>query len=505
MDSLPADAALPGAVPADALKRRSVHGVAATLFGQVLRFALQFGAQLALARLLPPAEFGLIAMIGPLLNFVWIFNELGLSQATVQRATISQQQLSNLFWVNAAVSTALAGLTCLAAPLIAWFYGEPRLFAITLWLSALLVVGGLGAQQIALLNRHMRFIPLATIDVTCTAVSVAVGIAAAWSGFGYWSLVLMQATNGLTILAMAWSWSRWWPSLPRRHVGTMSLLRFGGHMTGFNLIGFVGANLDMVLIGKFGDRVALGLYDRAFKLIASPMGAISLPVSRVADSLLSRLQASPDRYRRAFLLMLQALLLITVPVVAFIAAMAATLVPFLLGPAWAAAAPIAAAIAIATGFAPLSLSASWLFVSQGRTAEQLRFATARTVLIVTAVLVGLPWGAVGVARSYAVFGLVMHGLPLWGATRRGPVQRNDVVRAAAPFAAGAAAAWLAASAAGAGLAGTLPAALRLALCGASAYLACTATIACFPAGLRLLRELWGLGFAPRAIAARIGA
>ena len=287
------------------------------------------------------------------------------------------------------------------------------MFAITLWLSTLLVVGGLGAQQIALLNRYMRFIPLATIDVTCTALSAAVGVAAAWDGFGYWSLVLMQAANGLTILAMAWSWSRWWPSLPRRHVGTMSLLRFGGHMTGFNLIGFIGTNLDMVLIGKFGDRVALGLYDRAYKLIASPMGAISLPVSRVAHSLLARL-------------------LITVPVVAFIAAQSATLVPFLLGPAWTDAAPIAAAIAVATGFAPLSLSASWLFVTQGRTAEQLRFATGRTALIVTAVLVGLPWGALGVARAYAAFGLVMHGL-------------------------------------------------------------------------RLLRELWGLGFAPRAIAARLGA
>ncbi len=487
------------------LKRLSLHGVAATLLAQVFRFALQFGSQLALARLLPPAEFGIVAMIGPVLGFVWIFNELGLSQATVQRDTISQQQLSNLFWVNLVVSTALAGLTCLAAPLVARFYHEPRLVAVTMWLSTLLIVGGLGAQQIALLNRHMRFIPLAVIDVCCTAVSVVVGIAAAWYGLGYRALIVMQAANNLTILVMAWAWSRWWPSLPRRHVGTLSLLRFGGHMTGFNFIAFIGANLDLVLIGKMGDRVALGLYDRAFKLIASPMNAISMPVSRVADSLLSRLQAAPDRFRRAFLLMLQVLLLITVPMVVFAAATSATLIPFLLGPAWLAAAPIATAVAIATGFAPLSLSASWLFVSQGRTAEQLRFGAARTAVAVTAVLAGLPWGALGVARSYAVFGLVIHGLPLWAAARRGPVGPGDVVQAVSPFAAAAAAAWLAVTLAEPALTAALPVVSHLAVSAAVSLGACVAAVACFPSGLRLLRELWALGLGNRTVAASLGA
>jgi PST family polysaccharide transporter len=214
-------------------------------------------------------------------------------------------------------------------------------------------------------------------------------------------------------------------------------------------------------------------------------------VARVADSLLARLQGAADRYRRAFLLMLQAMLLITVPAVAFTAAMAPALVRFLLGPAWGAAAPIVAWLAVATAFTPLSISASWLFVSQNRPAEQTRFACLRTGVAVFALFAGLHWGAVGVARSYAVFGLFVHGLPLWGATRRGPVQLRDVARIACPIAIGGVTAALVVylfdqrmQEAG------MPLSLRL-IGGASlSYLSCLGAMICLPNGLGLLRDMW---------------
>lgn len=486
----------PDRIPSDdaaALKRRSIHGAAATLVAQALRFLLQFGSQLLLARLLMPAEFGVVAMIGPILGFVGICNELGLSQATVQREHISRQQSSNLFWINIAVSGALALLLCLAAPMLAWFYGEPRLTGATRWMSVLLLIGGASAQPLALMNRRMRFVRLAGIDVACTLVAVAVGIAAAAHGMGYHALILMQAVNATTICAMAWAWAAWWPSLPRRAAGTWPLLRFGSHMTATNLIAFAGANVDSVLIGKVGGSVALGLYDRAFKLVATPIWNISMPVARVADPLLARLRDHPGRYRRAYLLMLQMLLLMTLPAVAFTAVSAATLVPFLLGPGWTTATPIVAWLAIATGFAPLGISASWLFVSQGRAAALTRFAALRSAVMIAAVLAGLPWGAEGVARSYALLGLLIHGLPLWGATRRGPVDYRYIVRGCIPVAAGGAAAALAVFAVDARMrAAGFPEGPRLIIGVLLAYAGCGATVLCFPSGQRLLREVWHL-------------
>ncbi len=429
--------ALPVETDGHVLGQRSVRGGLATFVAQGLRIGLQFGSQIVLARLLLPADFGLIAMVAPLLTLVQIFNELGLSQATIQRAAISHGELSQLFWINLAASAALACMMALAAPLVAWFYGEPLLASICVCLAALLVLSGLGAQQIALMNRQMRFTALAGIDIACAVLSVVVGIAAALLGFGYWSLVLMQAANSLTILVMCWLMSPWRPDWPRQVAGVRGLLSVGGHVTGANLITFLGSNLDLVLIGRISGSVALGLYDRAFRLVAAPIWQISLPVARVAVSLLSRLHGQDARYRHVWLRMVQLLMAMTTPAVIWAAMVAPVLVPLLLGQAWVAAAPIVAALALATAFAPLSIGASWLFVSQGRTGEQLRFAGLKAGLAIAALLAGLPWGALGVARSAAIAALLVHGSQLWGAARRGPVGFGTIARGGLPVGLGA--------------------------------------------------------------------
>ena len=379
----------------------------------------------------------------------------------------------------------------LAAPLVAAFYNEPRLAGICVAIASLLVVTGLARQQIALMNRRMRFTSLATIDVLCAVFSFGAGIAAAMAGFGYWSLVIMQAVNAVTILIMAWSLSGWLPSRPRRQAGMGAMLRFGGHVAGYNLINFAGNSLDSILIGKLGGIVALGLYDRAFRLVAAPMWQISLPVDRVASSLLSRLQHSPDRYRSAFLQMLQLLLLVATPAVVCVAVAADTLVPLLLGSAWVAAAPIVSALAISTAFAPLAISSYWLFVSQARGAEQLRFIAIKTAIILMALLAGIPWGALGVARSYALFAVLVNGLLLWAATRKGPVNQRSALRAVYPIVLAALASAIALIFAQRALveAGMNPA-LRLLAEGALSYAMFAAILVCWPDGMRILRGVW---------------
>lgn len=481
------------------LKQRSVRGAAATMVSQGVRFVLQFASQIALARLLLPGEVGLVALVGPLLGFVAIFTELGLTQATVQRETITQAELSGLFWISTSISVVLAAIMCALAPAAALFYHEPRLTAVALALAGLLVLAGMAAQPIAIMNREMRFVPLAVLDIGCTVAAVVVGIGAAWFGMGYWSLVLMQAANGVALLVLGWTLSGWRPSAPRWDPGVMSLLRFGGHMTAFNVVTFFGANLDSILIGRISGKVSLGLYDRAFKLVAAPIWTISIPVARVAVALLSRLHSTPDRYRRAYLQMLQVLLLVTLPAVAFTAVEAGTLVPFLLGPAWAEAAPIVAWLAVATGFAPLSLSSSWLFISQNRGREQTAYACVRTALAIAALLCGLPWGAVGVARAYAAFGLIVHGVPLWGAVRRGPVRPADVVPACLPLAVAAIVAALAVSLAEEQLrAHGVASWAQLILGATTSYAAFGAALMTMPGGVRLLRDAWVLRFSMRA-------
>src|SRR5687768_196555 len=86
------------------LKGRSIRGGVVTLSAQAVKFCLQLGSTAVLARLLTPADFGLIAMVAAFVGFVELFKDLGLSVATIQRAEITHQQVSTLFWINVALS-----------------------------------------------------------------------------------------------------------------------------------------------------------------------------------------------------------------------------------------------------------------------------------------------------------------------------------------------------------------------------------------------------------------
>ncbi len=480
-DAPESEAELDGA----SLGARSAKGAAFTLGAQAVRFVLQFGSQILLAHFLAPADFGVMAMAVPILSLVQIFNELGLSQATIQLETISQAQLSVMFWTNVAVSSALAVTLAACAPLIALTYGQPRVAPVCVALSALLVLSGLSAQQIALLNRRMGYLALAGIDVACNLGAVMAGISAAAAGLGVWSLVLMQAANSAVILVLAWMLSGWRPSWPRRNSGARALLAFGGHVTGYNVINYVCNNLDAVLVGRLAGSVALGFYDRALRLVATPFWQISLPVARVALPLLSRLNGREAEYRAAFASMLQALLLVLSPLLIWIAYTARLFVPMLLGARWTASGPMVSWLALATLLSPLSLASYWLFVSQGRARQQLPYATAKMVITLLAVLLGLHGGALGVTRMLALLSLPIDGVVLWGALRAGPVRARHALRSLLPVAAGVAASALAlALFKHPPVSATVIVAIALGYRLLASYLACFAIFLLFPSQIR---------------------
>ena len=470
------------------LQRRSVRGVAFSLAAQVVRFMLQFSSQILLARLLLPADFGLVAMAAPVLALAQTIGELGLAQAVIQRPALTQAELSSLFWLSMAINAALAVLMLAVAPAVALLYGEPRLRLLLAVLAALLVLNGVASQQMAVMARRMRFAKMAAIDVACLLTATAAGIGGALAGFGYWSLVVMQAGNLGVIAVLASLWSGWRPSLPARAGGVRAMLAFGAHMTGYNLVTYAGSNLDSVLIGAAAGPVSLGFYDRSMKLVVTPLWQLSMPLARVATGLLSRLAGQPAEYRRAYLAMLRGLLIATTPGFACGATMAGTLVPALLGPQWRGAAPVVAWLCASAILVPYGISASWLFVSQARVQAQLRWACLRTALSLAALAAGLPWGVMGVAIAYALASPLVQGCMAWGATRQGAVGLRDVALGTYPV--------LLCTAVGTGAAHgfvrwmPMPgAAAELLASLAVTYLAGAASLLCFPAGVALLRDV----------------
>jgi O-antigen/teichoic acid export membrane protein len=417
------------------IKVRTARGGAIIAATQIIKQVLSIGSAIILARLLGPEQMGLIAMVTVLTGFIESFNDLGLSAATVQRAEITQHQVSTLFWINVALSALLAVITAVLAPVNAWFYAEPRLTLVTLVLASDFIFTGLTVQHRALLRRQMMFSALALIDIFSTIVSIAVGVAAALSGFGYWSLVLMKLGGIPVEIIGAWSLCRWRPGPPVRNSGVRSMIAFGGNLTGFRLVTYVARNLDNVLIGRFFGAAQLGLYTRAYGLLLLPLRRINEPFAGVAWPALSRLTDAPDRYRQAYIRMVTSLCMLSIPLVAWMMSAADWFILVLLGPEWIAASQIFVWLGVSGLIEPFSSTTSWLFVSQGRTREQFRWSIISTGITVTSILAGLPWGPVGVATAYGLVGLLIRTpLLFWLVGRSGPVATKDLYRDVAPFA-----------------------------------------------------------------------
>ncbi len=384
------------------LKGRSVKGGSITIVAQIVKLFLQIGSSVFLARLLTPNDFGLIAMVAVLTSFVLIFKDMGLSMATVQRAEINHGQISTLFWVNVAFSLMIMLITVALAPVVALFYGEPRLKWITIALACGLLFGGLAVQHQALLKRQMRFACLAAINVISMFIGVFVAILAAWFGMGYWALVVLQLATAFSTAVGVWIMCGWRPGLPVRNSGVRKMLFFGANMVGFSIINYFARNMDNMLIGWRWGVQPLGLYSRAYAFLLLPIGQFTTPITSVAVPALSRLQNEPERYRNYYLKAIQVIAYVSMPFIVSMAVLSPEIIGLVLGKQWLSAAPIFRILAFAAIWQPVGSTVGWIYVSLGQTRRMMIWGFIGCPIIVLSFLIGLPWGVKGVASCYAL-------------------------------------------------------------------------------------------------------
>jgi PST family polysaccharide transporter len=212
------------------------------------------------------------------------------------------------------------------------------------------------------------------------------------------------------------------------------MLSFGGNVTGYALINYVSKNCDNLIVGRAFGAQLLGLYAKATQLLSLPTDQINEPLSTVAIPALSRLADSPERYRQAYLRIMEKVIMVTMPAVMLMLATADWLVLIILGPQWGYTAKIFIFMGVAGLFQPVASTGGWLLVSQGRVRDMLRWSLINAPISILSLLAGLPWGAVGVAASFSL-GRILIANPLlfWFVGRSGPVKMGDFYRLLAPF------------------------------------------------------------------------
>jgi O-antigen/teichoic acid export membrane protein len=391
------------------LKGRSVRAGAQSMAAQVAQILLQSVATVMLARLLSPVDFGLVAMVTAVTAIAAAFADLGLTEATIQRKEISHRQVSTLFWINVGMGLLLTITTAAMAPVLAWFYKEPRLLGITLAVSPTFFIGGLRAQHNALLKRQMRFSSIAIRDVAAYAFAVPVAVALAWYGAGYWAIVALPMTLNLAQLVISWQMVAWRPGLPSRDTEIRSMVGFGGNVAASYLVFNWIRNADNILIGWYWGAGPLGLYSRAFNLLTLALSQINGPASNVAIPALSRTQGDPELFSKYYLRSVNVIMWIIAALFGFLFVAAKPVIVLVLGNKWIDAAPVFRILAVSVVGQMLLESILWLFVSRGQSARLLKLLLFISPLMVASFAIGLPFGIKWVALALSIFLLI--GLP----------------------------------------------------------------------------------------------
>ncbi|RXH39631.1 lipopolysaccharide biosynthesis protein [Bradyrhizobium zhanjiangense] len=383
------------------LKGMIVRGGLAKLGGQAANFVLRLGSMAVLARLLDPQDFGLVAMTTVVTGVFQLLMTAGLSSATVQSDSITDDQISTLFWINLLVGTILAVLCAATAPALVIFYHEPRLLWLTVAMGGGFVLTALAVQHSALLQRRLRYTSLAVIELISQLVSVAAGIGMAIGGLAYWSILGMTLVSTAVYAVCVWVASGWIPGLPRRAAGVGSMLRFGGIVTLNSLVVYVAYNFEKLLLGRYWGGDALGIYERGYRLVNLPTAELNAAIGGVAFAGLSRIQNEPARLRNYFLKGYTLVLSVTLPTTIFCAVFVDDIVGLLLGPKWTEVAVIFRFLTPTILIFGIINPMAWLLYSVGLQMRSLKIALVIAPLVIAAYIIGLPYGPRGVAFAYS--------------------------------------------------------------------------------------------------------
>jgi O-antigen/teichoic acid export membrane protein len=366
-----------------------------------------------LARLLTPADFGIVTMVT---TFSLLFRSFGLNGFTemiMQREELTHTLASNLFWIELGLGILLTATFAASAPLLASFYHDPAVTGVAEGLSLTIGIGSLGWIHMGLLQRAMHFRTTATINFTAMVLYVIVAIVLARAGWHYWALVWAPVTQSLFTAAGAWLMCRWTPSWPRRARGTGSGVKFAMNVYAHYAFSYSTRNIDNLLVGwRYGAR-SLGFYKRAYDLFVLPQTQLLSPLSAVVVSTLSRVSRDREQFRRYFLKVVSVLALVGMGVGADFALIGKDLIRFLLGPGWGEAGRIFALFGPGIGVMLLYNTHGWVHLSIGCPERWFRWGLLEFACTVSLFLLALHWGPAGIALAWTTSYFLLMFPALW--------------------------------------------------------------------------------------------
>lgn len=353
---------------------------------------IQFVVQIVLARLLTPADYGLIGLITVFLTIALVFAQSGLGQALVQRKEINDTEFSTVFHFSFLFSIILYIILFFCSPLIAGFYKEPTLTNVIRVLGLTVIVGAINSVQQAYVQKTMQFKRFFYSTLSGTLVSAGVGIGMAYAGFGVWALVGQQLSNQIVNMIVLWFTLKWKPKRVFSVSSAKSLFSYGWKLLCSSLLDTIYNNMYSLIIGKFYSSSDLGYYNRGKQFPILVIQNINTAIESVMFPVLSDVQDDKQRLKAMVRRTLVMSTFIIFPCMAGLAAIAKPLTILMLTDKWLPAVPFIQFCCFTYAFWPIHTANLQAIKAVGRSDIFLKLEIIKKIIGVLGLCISIPFG-----------------------------------------------------------------------------------------------------------------
>ncbi len=414
----------------ETLSSQTLSGLNWQVLASAVRFVAQFGIGIALARLLPPEDFGIVGIAYIVTGFASTLANLGFGPALIQRTELTERHVRVAHTLTVLVSAVMMVVLFASAERVAGFFGDGRVAPVLQVLSLTFPVTGFGTAAGALLTRRLAFDVLVRIELFASVIGYGgVAVVMAVAGYGYWSLV--GGTLVQTVLATSLTYAAVRhdarPLTGRAEI--RDLFRFSAGMSLTSLANYFARQGDYFVVGRLMDATSLGFYSRAYSLMQLPLSFFGDSLSRVLFPAASKVQGDAERFQRAFFTAFSLSVAVSLPISLGVAVLAPEIVLVLYGDRWAATIPLLQILAL-FGVFRMSYNTAAAFVrARGQAYRLLLSQVIYGVLVVGGSWwAGTRWGLEGVAWSVGGAMFAMWLLVAGFATRAASVPLVPFVR-----------------------------------------------------------------------------
>ncbi|HEV7492797.1 MOP flippase family protein [Baekduia sp.] len=385
-----------------ALRAQVLSGVMWKIVSQAFRQGSRLIVALILARLLTPEQFGVSAEVLVVSSLVIVFADLAFGAALIQRKEISELDKSTAFWACTLFGVFFTALGFVCAGPLADFYNEPQVEPLFRVMSFIFLTTSLSTVQESLLNRELSFKVLETRMMIATVGGAAVGITSAALGGGSWAIILQALSLSIFSTLLLWTMSPWRPRFQFSFASLKSMAGFSTYIFGHRLLYYLHRNSDNLLIGRFVGAASLGAYAIAYNVILVPFSRIAAPIQDVVFPAFSRIQNDKERIGEGWIRITRMVAAVTVPSLVGLAIVAGDFVNLVLGSKWHEATTVIQVLAWVGILQSLQSLNTGILEALGHARAIFRWTVVFFVAHLTAFVVGLHWGIVGVAVGYSI-------------------------------------------------------------------------------------------------------